>query len=1556
MIDKYLSRLEPTGPKGFEGLIASLLSRLTGRQFFLANAGRQWGRDMTSERRGTVAAVECKRYGTNSELDERELQGELTQAVISITDLDLWVLVASRNIPDQIYTALNEAAARFDVEFRTISGGDGSPSSLEALLASSPETVLSFLDAILSEQEKQDVSNSLGQIKAQAEFNQRLSAIKEAFSEQSLGYDHWRMAQNEWLASRFRTENTQAAFGQPLNVAANQIKLIERTAAWQKLDSWLQDWPKTREPFAILGEEGDGKTWAIASWIDRRMLSAEQAPPVVFLSSSQASSNEPFELFSETITRQLRLQSSNFSEKRLERWLRRTVNDVPLILLVLDGINERHRPDWWRKLLEQLRDEPWQDRVAVLITSRADYWLENFGNYRTLSVQNWTLSSYDDVELKSALAVHGLGINDISENLLPFIRKPRYLDIVVRLRKTLGQSGDITLARIIYEDWRDRWERKSATPLSETAFQQIIQELATRKREGIDHLRTHEMGALLSPLGDVALSLDELRSSGILVREGHQYRVDERRLILGFGLLLAEEVRKASLDVEQDFRQVIATWLEPHKEMDLKAAICGYAAYHALVRNDFSLSARVALLRAWLNSHTPGATVEEAFVAYLPLSPESYINLAETVWSAGMENPWAQQLVMNAFLRWKDSPKVNATFNTAFERWLGFVHPNGYPVQRHSDNKNLESVKAEIAERCGHSLSPGPLSIARTVLTVTTDDGYLQLGRVALAVISHLPRKPFVHAIAIGCIADSVMGHPNKGDLISWVLESSSENLWADVEREVDRLLEDGHIVAKQAAHRLLSYEGSSAAINRKQTLPNNLFPPNSLWEQYKRDPCASGFAWRREHCEQCLQRQDLRLSFRVAQANKFCVDPSLQVPAEFIEALQSLAKTIQFQFVWSTLSHNKADSELDDIELACCAFAPRVFAETVRQIFRTSEGRTDVALRQICFQLAEHYPIFLEEEWKVILSSWEKLRTGLQDGSESVQTAECFFFSSVLHTLSASDQLKQLLSRPSNAVDLLSFENNYKPVINWDEIRAILGSISDPTTIRRVLWFISVHPQIVPEDVISHVKSLIEYDDPRIRSTALKILYLVRGSTGRDAVVASTWSWGPKRDPEENHLGSLMLCETGRSIAYTELRSRIHPAYLGFAISKRGSDKKEIEQFAENIDTIWGTVARVAPDLPKDFPLIEILREPSSDAKPFHRIGLSRSDASSSVRIISRDAFWGGTSHIKEEDIEELFNPKTKEQQKSLIKIAREALEEQIEAGNVWFAREFSIETLDEVVMLRPDLVDRWLAPIINDEPIARKLLILARSFYESLCEILLNISPEKGIRLYRQLTDKGSAMRFLASGTRIPIIHYALFRSKPVEPILEAWDSRLKDCKTDRELLEIAIAAQEGGATDWLWRTIKDGRNSNIILNQARSVMLLAFLEGDQSAQKLREQLKSNPETLIDKLVTEVWQLSQNNTWAKYWFSRFLSTGEHTLAWASFRLFLACVDSRFWVWQKDFPKDPEPTSLNHQRWQFCIENFQKIALKTDKNEKRLCETFLLHKILANQVWPWMN
>lgn len=48
-----LRNLKPTGPDGFEGLIAILLESLTGRHFSLSKAGFQGGRDMSTDGRNT---------------------------------------------------------------------------------------------------------------------------------------------------------------------------------------------------------------------------------------------------------------------------------------------------------------------------------------------------------------------------------------------------------------------------------------------------------------------------------------------------------------------------------------------------------------------------------------------------------------------------------------------------------------------------------------------------------------------------------------------------------------------------------------------------------------------------------------------------------------------------------------------------------------------------------------------------------------------------------------------------------------------------------------------------------------------------------------------------------------------------------------------------------------------------------------------------------------------------------------------------------------------------------------------------------------------------------------------------------------------------------------------------------------------------------------------------------------------------------------------------------------------------------------------------------------
>jgi hypothetical protein len=135
-LSEALRQFKPSGENGFEGLIAQLLQHLTGRRFYLAQSGSQEGRDMSSRDYGAnIIAVECKRYNKNTTLDHRELSGELGQIRRSIPDLDIWVLVATRDVDSKLVDNLTQEAINLGIHFEVIAEDINKPDSLDVLCA-----------------------------------------------------------------------------------------------------------------------------------------------------------------------------------------------------------------------------------------------------------------------------------------------------------------------------------------------------------------------------------------------------------------------------------------------------------------------------------------------------------------------------------------------------------------------------------------------------------------------------------------------------------------------------------------------------------------------------------------------------------------------------------------------------------------------------------------------------------------------------------------------------------------------------------------------------------------------------------------------------------------------------------------------------------------------------------------------------------------------------------------------------------------------------------------------------------------------------------------------------------------------------------------------------------------------------------------------------------------------------------------------------------------------------------------------------------------------------
>ena len=82
-------------------------------------------------------------------------------------------------------------------------------------------------------------------------------------------------------------------------------------------------------------------------------------------------------------------------------------------------------------------------------------------------------------------------------------------------------------------------------------------------------------------------------------------------------------------------------------------------------------------------------------------------------------------------------------------------------------------------------------------------------------------------------------------------------------------------------------------------------------------------------------------------------------------------------------------------------------------------------------------------------------------------------------------------------------------------------------------------------------------------------------------------------------------------------------------------------------------------------------------------------------------------------------------------------------------------------------------------------------------------------------------------------------------------------------------------------------------------------------------------------------------------------MAEDDRVKSWAAFRLFLRCVDKRFWIWGKELINIAE---LSDWKKDAYMANIGTIMEAIKKNEEKLKDTFICHEVKENQLWPWMK
>jgi hypothetical protein len=1383
-----------------------------------------------------------------------------------------------------------------------------------------------------------------------AEYNLQVEELCKIISNYSRS---WTAKHSSWMLSCLADKKLSSVnFGQDLTVLHPDSHYIQRPEANKTMDTWWFGWKEHHRPFVLLGEEGDGKSWALTSWIAKTISLAGQQMPVVFISATKVSNAADFITeMAEAMARVNESVSAMEWKSRFKLFLRNSANNIPQIVLVMDGLNERPSIDW-RNLLDNYLISPHRKNIALLISCRTGYWHEHLAKEYDESVSVWKLYPFSDGELDQALDRHHLTRASFSDRVLKLVAKPRYFDMAVRLKDQLEESGDdVTIDRLIYEDWKDRIGRKrlSSIKISNAEFHAIITDVVQKFGERVS---IKQLAQTLAAYGNQAEIRDELVSSGILKEVGGgKFEIAANPMILGLGLLLASEIEDSGKDDLLEIEEIIAERLGQHPDSDRLVQICAMALFHALLTEGFPDVGCRALFRKWISGRNLDEADSERVSAYFPLKPHIYFQIMEDMWGTFGNYREVEDHLMSALIKKHNFEHAKTEMIAAFERWFSFIHPLGYRGWFERDEAKKETLLKDIEDRLGHQIVSGIQDFCGSRIEVIADQRLLQLSQVAESVISHFAREPFIQALCCGAIATAVMG----GSLVDfrWIVRTASGTVHQKLLDKSRELIAIGEATALRASYFLLSWICDEESLKLRDGISEEY--GFNAWhkELLKEDMCNSvRYLWNEDQYLDYLQRTQLTPISIAENLREVAINPLCMLPEKLSAKIDAAIQQIDLTQTRSHLGQTREDIAIRDVEPAMCAYRPMRYAELFRKLTNQLDGRDYLSCRLLSHKLYEHLPVLTQAERELVLNAW---RLSLAGEGREAESAELSLFPMVVFDRVPSEQFSLLRERGSKT-GYSTRRGAWYREIEATQLSPIIETLdsydgSCPEACYGLLWYLSKTLKMIDDELRERMMNLFFGDNSIIRYLCLEIICNTNDQLAAGMVIESGWKALIDGHCDfENGWGSILLARFGKDIPIEELADRILLEWLGYAIQQRGNRPYEIEYYTIRLHTIWALIAKPSDSVENILRHVKISMEKSRNSLE-ENISIDLNE-NAGLKLVNYT--WGGTAGmVSEGALDRSFDPKVAEEEWAKVhKQVMELIEAEKKRGNPWIDTSFSNGNLDAVIASGPIYWRDWIKPVLAGNLEGRRILAFSLGFYESLCASLLNHDPETGAELFKAIM-KNKHSRLVDSATDIEHILFSLFEAKGSLPVTALFAEQLDNCDSDKSLSEIAYLAQSCGKTGWLDGVIQSWISSELNYDKARALRLLGFSIEERHGEQLQIWIDQHGRSWLMDVANAAQKCSKRNDWARTWIERFVTEEDSVKSWAAFRLFLRCVDKRFWIWGSELINSAELTDWKQDAYK---SNIGIIMEAVKENEKKLKDTFIGHEVKENQLWPWMK
>ena len=228
----------------------------------------------------------------------------------------------------------------------------------------------------------------------------------------------------------------------------------------------------------------------------------------------------------------------------------------------------------------------------VIVSCWPNWWNKSLVGLTNLTPKPKEISvgRFDDSELNKLLSAMDVKRSDLASSVLKLMRVPRLSSLVAKHRKKLQESGDVTAERVIYEDWKDRLERRGPkTGLTDHEMKDFIAGLGEKLKNDINQIVTRKevIQSLSDDSGRNGLELQpaitEL-TSGAWLKPGNKpntFRVAAERIPFVLGATLISQIRETTEATA--IESIIAEFLDPLNAHSLGAAILRAATTIALI-------------------------------------------------------------------------------------------------------------------------------------------------------------------------------------------------------------------------------------------------------------------------------------------------------------------------------------------------------------------------------------------------------------------------------------------------------------------------------------------------------------------------------------------------------------------------------------------------------------------------------------------------------------------------------------------------------------------------------------------------------------------------------------------------------------------------------------------------------------------------------------------------------------------------------------------------------------------------------------------------------------